>query len=64
MEKIGKIYSIINEQSAYIIDEDGILYLFFKSDILDDTKIEQNQVVYFKPIFDDVWRATYISKNQ
>lgn len=62
MEKLGKIYDIINENSGYIISDDGIIYLFFKSDILDDTKIEVGEVVLFKPVFDTFWRATYISK--
>lgn len=62
MEKVGKIYNVVNEYSAYIIDSEGNLYLFFKADILDDTKIEVGTTVYFKPEFDKVKRATYISK--
>lgn len=61
--KIGKIYSLINQDIGYIIDEKKELYLFFLTDFIDDTKIEVNTLVKFNAsISNDVKRATYICK--
>ena len=58
---VGKIYKKINDNYGYIIDDDGILYMFSILDILDDTIIEEGKLVEFKIKKDLVLRATYIS---
>lgn len=51
----------LNLDFAYIMGENNKLYLFFKSDILEDEVWNLGQKVLFKPELKGVFRATYVS---
>lgn len=51
----------LNLDYAYIMGENNKLYLFFKSDILEDEVWNLGKKVIFKPELKGVFRATYIS---
>ncbi len=61
MELIGKIIKNIDDGSGFIVSDNGKQYFFLKNDIIDDTEIIEGTIVAFKPDFNIILRATYIS---